>query len=237
MTRVAYRHGPPAAIVFDFDGVLVNSETAHGLALTVAGRHLNLEAPDGGPGWYIGLGDAECFQRMATASGRQLAAEDLEFLKARKGEYFAEQCRAGGVAVFPGSVALVHAAAEIAPVAVCSGSYRADILPILDTLGLSALLGTLVTADDVPRTKPDPLPYLLTAKRLGVSPGGCAAIEDSPAGIAAAIAAGYRHVHAVCHTFDADRLSEAHHIHRCTAELSAAALWPAQPDYVPPRQG
>jgi beta-phosphoglucomutase len=217
---------PPGAIVFDFDGVLVDSEAAHGAALAAAGESMALCQPGPPHDWYIGLGDVECFRRMAEAGGRTLSEADIALLIERKAEAFAAECRAGNVNVFPGAVELVRAAAEEAPIAVCSGSRRRDILPILETLGLVNLLRTVVTAEDVARTKPDPLPYLLTAERLGVPPGGCVAIEDSPAGVAAAVAAGYGRVHAVCHTFSRNRLAAAHHIHQCTRDFAAADLWP-----------
>jgi beta-phosphoglucomutase len=224
VAKEALQNRIPAAIVFDFDGVLVDSEAAHGEALGAAGAALGLSSPVDRPGWYIGLGDAECFRQMAVFSGRKLTPLDLDLLMTRKALHFGRQCRAGRIAAFPGSIALVHAAAEVAPIAVCSGSRRTEILPILEMLGLADLLSALVTADDVARTKPDPMPYLLTAARLSISPSACIAIEDSPAGIAAALAAGYRRIHAVCHTFEPARLAQAHQIHHSTEGMSVAEL-------------
>ena len=109
------------------------------------------------------------------------------------------------------------------PVAVCSGSHRGDIEPMLEGWDVLSLLQTLVSADDVDKTKPDPAPYLLAAARLSLDPARCVAIEDSPAGIAAARAAGFR-VHAVCHTFERARLGDAHQVHDHISELSLDSI-------------
>jgi beta-phosphoglucomutase len=223
---VLSRVGPsrPAAIVFDFDGVIVDSEAAHGVALAAAAELLALSPPQERPDWYVGLGDAECFRRMGRASGRALTSEELERLIAGKAEVFARLCRQGRVAPIAGALELLRQCAEVLPVAVCSGSRRADIEPVLSTLQVLPLLSALVTADDVDRTKPDPAPYLLTAARLRVSPCQCVAIEDSPSGIAAAVGAGYTQVYAVCHTFAARDLIGADHIQHRIADLSLAQL-------------
>lgn len=212
------------AIVFDFDGVLVDSEAVHGRALAAAAELLGLRAPEGRADWYIGLGDVACFERMAHASGRSLTPGDLALLTVRKGEAFASMRARGEVGAFPGAMELLRTAAGALPIAVCSGSHRTDIEPILAASGVLGLLSAMVTADDVLRTKPDPASDLMTAERLGIAPSRCIAIEDSPSGIAAARAAGYRRIHAICHTFSPERLADADVCHTCIAELTLAEL-------------
>jgi beta-phosphoglucomutase len=214
---------PIRAIVFDFDGVIADSEACHGQALATAAAALGLTIHDPNPAWYVGLGDTECFERIALANRRSLTPDSLHIFKHHKAAAFADLSRAGHIVPYPGALELVRAAAARMPIAVCSGSRRGDIEPILAAHDLLGLLATLVTADDVPRTKPDPAPYLLTAQRLNVPPADCLAIEDSPAGIAAARTAGCQ-VHAVCHNFPRERLSQAHHIHPCIADAAQQIL-------------
>ncbi len=202
---------PHRAIVFDFDGVLVDSEPAHGRGLAVAAAMLGMEIREPNPRWYVGLGDTECFERIAASHGRSLDAGQLAMLIRSKAEAFSTASREGFIRLYPGAEKLVQAAALVGPVALCSGSHARDIHPLLHSLGIAECFRTVVTADDVARNKPHPDGYLLAAERLDVDPSDCITIEDSPAGIAAARAAGYRVV-AVCHSFPADRLAEAHEI-------------------------
>jgi beta-phosphoglucomutase len=214
---------PLRAIVFDFDGVLVDSEAAHGAGLAAAAAALGMEIRGERPDWYVGLGDHECFERIARANGRVPDAGLIADLVARKAEAFCRLSREGRISAYPGSFELLRSAAGRVPVAVCSGSHRRDIEPLLERHRASGLLSALVAADDVARTKPDPEPYLLAAKRLGVRPPDCVAIEDSPAGIASAVGAGLR-VHAVCHSFPRERLGAAHHVHACIRGCGGALL-------------
>jgi HAD superfamily hydrolase (TIGR01509 family) len=212
---------PDRAIVFDFDGVLADSEAAHEQALVESAATLGLNVVrNDRPGRYVGVGDVEAFERIAADNRTELTPEQIRTLIGHKGAAFARLAHGGTVRTYPGSTELLHAVhARGIPVAVCSGSRRDDIVPMLEAMGLLPLLATVVSADDVERTKPDPAPYLLTAARLSLPPSKCTAIEDSPAGIAAALAAGFR-VHAVCHTFARDRLSGAHHIHAAATDLT-----------------
>jgi HAD superfamily hydrolase (TIGR01509 family) len=76
------------------------------------------------------------------------------------------------------------------PFAVVSGSTRASVVASLEVLGILDRFDTLVCAEDYAKGKPDPEPFLLAAKRLGVDPGDCLVFEDTQMGIDAAIAAG-----------------------------------------------
>ena len=101
--------------------------------------------------------------------------------------------------------------------AISSGALRSDISPILETLGITGCFDVIVTAEDVARSKPDPECYRLAHNRLNefwrldLSPGQVLAIEDTPAGIAAAKGAGLR-VIAVTNSYPAAHLSQADQI-------------------------
>jgi beta-phosphoglucomutase len=219
------------AIVFDFDGIIVDSEPAHARSIEVALASLGLGFPSKNDYTrYIGRGDREVMAEVAADQGRAVTPEDMERLVRAKSGAFLDLAHSGFIKPYPGSVELLRAAADAGPIAVCSGSERAVVEPVLESLGVLALLRTVVTANDVPKPKPDPAGYLLAARRLAVRPAEAVAIEDSPTGIRAARAAGYC-VHAVCHSFPRERLTEAHDIHNVIADVTLAHLLaPARPN-------
>lgn len=92
----------------------------------------------------------------------------------------------------PGAVAVVRGLAKAMPIAVASSSRTAWVHACLRQMDLLDAFATVVTGSDVERGKPAPDIYLLAAERLGVAPEECLAIEDAPAGISAAKAAGMR---------------------------------------------
>jgi HAD superfamily hydrolase (TIGR01509 family) len=103
----------------------------------------------------------------------------------------AERVRARGVPVRPGARELLASVRELGlPHALVTSSERSFMEVVLASTGMR--FDALVCADDVSATKPDPEPYLLAAKLLGVDPARCFALEDSPNGVASAEAAGCR---------------------------------------------
>ena len=216
---------PARAVIFDFDGVIVDSEPAHARAIEFALAELGMPFPGReNYGRYIGRGDRECFIEVAREQGRNLSGVELERLVSCKAGAFLRSAREGAIRPYAGTVALLREAAQRGPVGVCSGSLRDSVQPVLESLGLLARLSVMVTASDVARNKPDPAPYLLAAERLGLPPQDCIAIEDSPTGIRSARAAGYT-VHALCHSFPRDRLTDAHRVHESSAGLTVAHLF------------
>jgi beta-phosphoglucomutase len=104
--------------------------------------------------------------------------------------------------------AAVREAASHVPVAVVSGSARAEIQPVLEAAGLRDAVTAIVSADDIARSKPDPEGYLIALHLLGVEPKDGVAVEDSDVGVEAAKAAGL-HCVAVTTTMPAERLAAA----------------------------
>jgi beta-phosphoglucomutase len=182
------------AMVFDFDGVIVDSEPLHHAAFVrVLFEPLGLDCDyDRYVQQYIGCDDRDAIRQAYAQAGRALDDAALSALIDRKAAAFA-QVVAGGVAPIDGAVELIDAAAGRMPLAVASGALRSDIELILPAIAdgrLADRFAAMVTADDVERSKPDPATYLLAARRLAIEPARCLAIEDTPAGLAAARAAG-----------------------------------------------
>lgn len=127
----------------------------------------------------------------------------------------------GHVPVMPGAVELVLALRSSGvPVAMATNAARSFAEKALERAGHRDTFPVLVTAEDVAAPKPAPDIYLAAAARLGVSPQECIAVEDSPTGVSAAVAAGM--VVLGVTNFPGISLSDAHHEH---ATLEDPALW------------
>ena len=186
------------AFIFDFDGVIVDSEPAHYRAFQA------VLAPRGlGYGWdryvahYIGFDDRDGFREAFRQGGQELDEAELEGLIAAKHAAF-EAEMAAGLDPIEGAVKCVSRLAAAYPLAVCSGALRGEIEPTLARLDIADAFWTIVSAEDVAHSKPDPASYRLAVERLGAAlgraldPGACVAIEDTPTGVASARDAGLR---------------------------------------------
>ena len=203
------------AVIFDFDGVIVDTEPLHYRAFQKVLKPLGM-----GYSWdeylaaYIGFDDRDAFRAAFASVGQTISPEHLGDLIALKAQAF-NRIISSGVEPYPGVVSLILSVKKEVPVALCSGALRCDIDPILEQLSLLGTFDEIVTADDVPVSKPDPASYLLTVQRLsekfpaaGMLPSSILAVEDTPAGIASARGAGL-HVLAVTNSYPADRLGNA----------------------------
>ena len=192
-----------SGILFDFDGIIVDSEKLHWAAFNaVLGKPVSW---DDYVETLIGFDDRDAFNYLFPNIGKM----ELEELITKKAAAFQELLESDGAAALPGTVKLINALSGNIPLAICSGALREDILPILEKLGIENAFNTIVTADDTHISKPDPAPYRLAAKRLGISDG--LAIEDTPVGIASAKGAGLK-VLAVTNSYASEFLMEADRI-------------------------
>ncbi|HEU0265093.1 MAG TPA: HAD family phosphatase [Geobacterales bacterium] len=201
-----------AAVIFDFDGIIVDTEPMHYRAFMRVLEPLEL-----GYSWesyleeYIGFDDRDAFREVYARHGRSLSTSELETLIAAKAAAFQEVI-ANGVTPYPGVVELLDDLNGRIPLALCSGALRSDIIPIVTRLGIRGAFDVMVTADDVAASKPDPESYRLAHELLQQSYAGreipqsqTLAIEDTPAGITSARRAGLK-VLAVTNSYPADRL-------------------------------
>lgn len=217
---------PIRAVVFDFDGVIADSEPVHERALleTVQAHGLGF-SHDQYQTELIGYDDRDAFQAICRMNGRACEPPAVAGLIADKIQRVHAMIRAGDVRPFPGTLELARdVRAAGVPIAICSGALREEIHLMLEAFNAEGLFQTIVTADDVERAKPDPAGYIMAAEQLGVSPAACACIEDTPTGIAAALAAGYARVIAVAHSLPASQLAEAHAVFHATTAITLARL-------------
>jgi len=188
------------AVVFDFDGVLADSEPLHLEAyralLEPQGIHLDQQTYCER---YLGYDDEGALRRMAEDNGLLLGDEEIELLIVEKGRVF-EALLGGREVLYPGAADCVRRLAAAWPIGIASGALRADIDLMLRGAGLQPYFKFIVAAGDTDRTKPAPDPYLRAAELHGVAPGACVAVEDSHWGLESARAAGMRTI-AVTHTY------------------------------------
>jgi beta-phosphoglucomutase-like phosphatase (HAD superfamily) len=204
---------PPRALIFDFDGVLADSEPLHLAAFqrALAPEGIVLTREDYYAS-YLGYDDGDA---IAVALRRHRQPDDgarVRALMARKAEHFLALVGAG-VPLFPGAAALVREAAAHVPLAIGSGALRREIELILNRAGLRDCFAAIVSAEDVAHGKPAPDTYLRACVALGdrapgLLPAECTVVEDSPDGVEAARRAGMRCL-AVCHSAPAARLQAA----------------------------
>jgi HAD superfamily hydrolase (TIGR01509 family) len=181
----------PAALVFDFDGLILDTETCtyEAVATIFAEHGAELDRA----WWHSILGTADHVHWADVLAERLGRPIDRAALIARREDDRLATIR--GLPVCPGVVELLdEAAAAGVPAAVASSSSRRWVEGHLVRLGLADRFAAIVTSDDVGgdrrRTKPAPDLFLAAAAALGVEPAACVALEDSPNGVAAARAAG-----------------------------------------------
>lgn len=209
-----------AAVIFDFDGVLVDSEPLHEEAIKRVAATCGWVMTKDHFHQMIGKGDDHAFELLARDHKATVTPAQVSEMCEEKHRECLKLIREGRFAVQPGAETLVQTVSAQRPTAVCSGSRREVVCGMLEASGLMPFMRTVVTHEDVVKTKPDPEGYLLAATRLAARPEKCLVIEDSPTGIRAGKAAGMRVV-AVEHSFARTRLEAADVVMKSIVELIA----------------
>jgi beta-phosphoglucomutase len=199
------------AVIFDFDGVIANSEPLHFAAFrdVLAAEGVTLSERDYYE-HYLGYDDVAAFRAVSQEQGMHWDVDHVSALVDRKAVQLEGLEREGSI-LFPGADEAIRRLAASLPLAIASGALRVEILRILNRAGLAQCFGAIVAAGDSPAGKPAPDPYLRAVDRLSaasgqpLAPGECVAVEDSHWGLESARAAGLRTI-AVTHTYPASAL-------------------------------
>jgi HAD superfamily hydrolase (TIGR01509 family) len=198
------------AVIFDFDGVIVDSEPWHHKAFNTVleADHIQIE-------WdlyqelYIGFDDRDALKTAFKKAHKHLSSKKLAERISQKATLFEHYATSGEISPLPGAIQLIKSIPIRLPVGLCSGALRSDIEPIITAHRIKENFRTIVSAEDTKKSKPHPAPYQLALENLKISePANAVAIEDTPAGIRSAKTAGMK-VLAVTTSFAAEHLTEA----------------------------
>jgi HAD superfamily hydrolase (TIGR01509 family) len=178
----------PAAVIFDLDGVLADSEQLWNEAKQEVVRETGGRWGDDAPRDMMGMSSPEWSAYMRDQLAVPLGAEEINRrVVARMEDLYRKR-----LPLLPGAVAAVRGAAARWPVGLASSSNREIIDLFLSESGLRDAFTAAVSSEEVERGKPAPDVYLETARRLEVTPATCVAVEDSSNGLRSAAAAGMR---------------------------------------------
>lgn len=179
-------------VVFDFDGVLADSEGLHLAAFqdVLSARGCTLARATYFDR-YLGFDDRDLLQAFLTDHSLQVPDAELDAIVAEKGRKYDARVQ-GGLILFPAAAACVARLGVSFALGIASGSLHEEIANILRANHLEQAFAVVVGADDVARSKPAPDSYAEVVKRLDVRPEHAVAIEDSHWGLMAAKAAGLK---------------------------------------------
>jgi len=209
------------AVIFDFDGVIVDSEPLHYRAFMEVLNPLGFDIDYATYlSAYVGFDDRDFFRealRVMQQHGRSIAELDVGQLLGDKAAAV-ERLIERGLTPIPGIVPLIEACAATWPIAIASGALRGEIERIARGIGIYDQFELVVAADEVAQSKPHPETYAEAAAQLAarhpelnLRPGECLAIEDTPTGIESARAAGLMTL-AVSQTVGPEQLQRADRI-------------------------
>lgn len=218
------------AIVFDFDGVITDSEVLHlrSFNQVLAQYGVEISTKDYYKE-YLGLSDLDCFKALVDKKVLQKPAKGIEHLAEEKNQVFEKLAKTEGRIIKGVRDFLQMLSQNNIPMAICSGALSVEIELVLEQARLRPFFEVIVSAEFVKKGKPSPEGFLLTLKKLNCSrqnailSNQCIVIEDSHWGLEAARAAGM-HTVAVTNSYDADQLTLAEKIVTGLGNLSIDAL-------------
>jgi len=179
------------AVIFDFDGVLADTEELHYLSYQKVLKPMGLGFTyEEYAARYMAFDSFGCMKQRASDQGRFTEDGEVHSWVSAKNDAYQDIVATAEIPPLPGAVEAVTFAASQGPVAVCTGAVLQDVDGLLDGFGLKPFLSAIVTADDVAVSKPDPESYALACSRLNKAPEFCLAIEDTPGGLQSAKGAG-----------------------------------------------
>lgn len=207
------------ALLFDFNGIIVDDEPLHHALLqrVLAEEGVELNLPDPKE-LFLGREDRACLDMALSRAGEIADPVRLTRLQTRKDRYYQEIVRRQGYEFFPGALELIREARTAGlMLGIVSGARREEIVRALDQAEVRGHFKFVIAGGEPPRGKPDPRGYLMALERLNaqpplpdrlVHPHEVLAVEDSVPGIAAAQDAGLVTL-GVAHSHPAERLQFA----------------------------
>ena len=192
------------AIIFDFDGVILNTSQFNLNLLRDIFRKKGISFSDKDyHTYFVGRPLKDSLQDMLAGTGRESEIEGIFAMKKQYDQYFTEETRA-----YPDALEFLRKCQGRFRMMVATGSRPIHLEMAFRKYGLEGVFETTLTSDYSTRGKPDPEIYALSLRKLHLSPKDAVVVEDAPAGILSAKGAGMRCI-AVTHTYPAIKLKEA----------------------------
>jgi len=214
------------AVIFDFDGVITDSEILHlrafNYVLAAYGTRFSTEEYYK---HYLGLSDSDLFTLLIDKQILRIPKESIPTLIKQKNRYFERLAKTEGKIIDGVRQCLEMLKEHNIPMAICSGALRAEIELILSDSNLRPFFDVIVSAEEVEKGKPDPEGFLMVLSKLNenapqpISANECIVIEDSHWGIEAANNAGMHSV-AITNSYPAEKLKMAERVVAHLGELS-----------------
>ena len=218
------------AVIFDFDGVITDSEILHLRAFNQVLAQHNIEiSTEDYYKEYLGFNDFDCFKMLVDTGRLKLGGEQIHNLIRQKNEIFKGLARTEATIIEGVRDFLDMLRGNEVPMAMCSGAVTAEIELILYQANLRPYFEVIVSGEQVTQGKPSPVGFLLALHRLNnnreepILPSECVVIEDSHWGLEAGNAAGM-HTVAITNTYGAEQLAMAEKIITRLSELSIRDL-------------
>lgn len=212
--------GKIQAVIFDLDGVIVDTAQFHFIAWKELAAEWNYTLTPEDNEKLKGVSRMDSVNKIAQWANVQTKPEQLLDIAHRKNEIYLRFCnQLTPQHVLPGISTLINTL-KANGVFISLGSASKNARFVLDKLGLLGVFDVVVDGNDVSKSKPNPEVFLKAAQRMGVSPEHCVVLEDAPAGIEAALAANMK----VIGLGDAIELQKAHLVLENTINLSLVQL-------------
>ncbi len=195
----------PHAVIFDMDGVIIDSEPLHEKAQRIVFARHGLDVPVRAYSDFKGQTEEVVFNLVVREWGN--GSHDPGVLASEKHAIYASLI--DEMQLMQGSLEFIRFLSDLGyPLALTTSATRANQERVFERFELAPYFNAVVTAEDVRRSKPDPEPYVVTASRMSWEPARCLVIEDSLNGVRSAVGAGCR-VAALTTSFPADALLSA----------------------------
>lgn len=177
------------AFIFDMDGVIIDSEPLHSRVKMETFAHFGLPFDEGDLAQYMGRTSVDIFSDVLKKEHRTDVS--VQEIVNYKHAHYLELAVGGALEAIPGSLELIaRLRAAGVPLALATSSWRRVVDAILVQFDLTEAFASVISGSELPKSKPDPAIYRLSAEALGVEPRKCVVLEDTAAGVAAAKGAG-----------------------------------------------
>jgi len=204
------------AVIFDLDGVIINSEPLHDESTAIVLQKNGISISEKERKQFLGLNDKEIFSQVVKENKLKKTPEDL--IQEREKVYF-DLIKKKGLELFPGVLEAIQKFSKRYKLAITTSSEKSKVDFTLKKFNLSQYFPIIITGEDITKGKPDPEPYIKTIKQLGVKSKECLVIEDSINGMKSALDAGCFCI-AVTNTFPAAQLKQADMIVQNISEIN-----------------